>query len=145
MREKIENILRLIRVLCSYFASFVVLFGCSPTPSCGNPNTSMIIKRDFYSFCFNKETKQPFWVLQGANLEEFEESIGEPISEYHLDADIPKKDQASEDDYKNSSWVMSSYLFPFSKQEKELYPQYIHYQNLFSITSPQNPEFHKGY
>jgi len=103
--------------------------------------TSMSISREFYRLKFNKETKQPFWVLQFPRQEAFNRVLNEPLKNYYQDLDIPKKDQANEADYKGSHWVMSNFLFPLPKLAEERDQD----QYLFSVTSPQDPEFHQGY
>ncbi len=69
------------------------------------------------------------------------------VSDYYQDLSIPTTDQASHEDYKNSEWAVGNYLFPFSKYEaaesdKTDSPNDDY---LFSLTSPQDKNFHNGF
>ena len=48
--------------------------------SCKDQRNSIAIKRELYSLCFNKETKQPYWVLQIISKRSFELSLKESPS-----------------------------------------------------------------
>lgn len=129
------------------FAFLPSLSGCFrlDSVSCTNSSDSVFLQRDLYELCFNKIRKQPSWVLQVINKGAFERPQDESPKNYYPDLDIPKEDQASERDYQNSFWVMGTFLFPFTKQDEQLSGESACDQYLFSVTSPQNPDFHKGY
>lgn len=107
------------------------------------PRTSILITRDQYQLGFDTQTKQPNWILQKVNDSSFYSSLSESMDDYYPDVEIPKDLQGSSSDYVGSNFIMSSLLFPnaeVSANQKESRTQY-----LFSITSPQNPEFYRGY
>lgn len=146
-KARAEHILVLGIVLIVIIAILVLMLGPSRPDSltCKDAKTSIMINRPLYSLCYNKETKQPFWILQFPDAGCFEITPNESPNNYYQDLDIPKGEQASELDYKKSHWVMSTFLFPFTKQDKELSGDNGHDLYLFSVTSPQDPEFHNGY
>ena len=115
--------------------------------SCSKAENAVTIEREYYKLCFNKGAKQPYWVLQTPNSESFELEQKRVLSDFYQDFDIPTGDQASASDYEDSKWVIGNYLFTFSKGETQyqLEEEGLRNQYLFSVTSPQNPEFHKRY
>lgn len=125
----------------------IIFVGYDPgtTPTCTTPNASIRIKRDLYELCYSWENKQPAWVLQlydGSNPKVIHT---EGVGLYKADPEVPQNDQASAEDYVSSQWVLGNYLFPFSKQATELTNESKKDQYLFSVTSPQDPDFHSGY
>ena len=124
----------------------ITSIGCSRSDNClskDKPRTEILITREFYQLSFNTQTKQPNWVLQKASKESFSAPIKEDMDDYYPDLEIPKDVQSSSSDYLESKFVMSSLLFPVTKAEAS--PEELRYQYFFSVTCPQNPEFHQGY
>ena len=117
----------------------------SSMPTCSNSKGSKTIQRDFYSLCFDLETKQPTWVLQVVDSRSFSSSSSECLADYRPDLAIPIENQASAGDYKGAQWIISNYLFSFDPDVEELSSENPKDRFFFSVTSPQNPEFHKGY
>ena len=105
---------------------------------------SVIIKRKFYHLCFSKEKKQPNWVAQLLTKDALKLPQDKSAADYYPDFEIPKKDQASEEDYRNSGYVVGTFLFPFPDGVEEN-KEWKYQEIVFSATSPQNPEFHRGY
>jgi len=143
-KEKIKTFL--LVVLCVAVALAISFFlrsrGYLEPLDCKGKN-SIFIERGSYRFCFDKEKKQPSWVMQFVEKGAFREKQREYFSSYSPDPDIPKEDQATQSDYEGSSFVISTFLFPVSQVfngEEEHHSQYF-----FSVTSPQNQDFHHGY
>lgn len=114
--------------------------------SCNSRKNSTLIHRSYYYLCFNKETKQPNWVLQRLQNKEFDLSHTSPITDYYQDYDIPSSFQASASDYENSTLDIGNYLFPLkSRTSSSLGDSNPANGLLFSVTSPQDAGFHKGY
>jgi len=148
---KNENLGSAVILIVFIFIGVVLIFGIffsgprADTLSCKDSKRSIAINRDLYSLCFNRETRQPYWVLQILDQRSFKSSQSGSPKDYLQDPEIPKSEQASEMEYKHSHWVMGNFLFPFSKQDEELSGESSQDQYLFSVTSPQDPNFHKGY
>jgi DNA/RNA endonuclease G (NUC1) len=125
----------------------VFIYGYDPgtTPTCTTSNASIHIKRELYELCHNWQTKQPSWVLQFYEGIDSEVVHTKSVNFYSADPEIPQNDQASIEDYDHSDWVLGNYLFPFSKQAMELTDARKKDQYFFSVTSPQDPNFHYGY
>ncbi len=125
----------------------IIIVGYDPgtTPTCTTPNASIRIKRDLYELCYSWQNKQPAWVLQFYDGTNSRVIHTEGVNLYRADPKIPQNDQASADDYESTDWVLGSYLFPFSKRATELTNESEELQYLFSVTSPQNADFHSGY
>ncbi len=116
--------------------------------SCPNSKSSILVQREYYDLCFNKETKQPNWVLQVLQNEYFAVSQEKSIADFYQDLSIPTTDQASSADYIGSNWVIGNYLFPLIKKKEVPMNEENSNANdeyLFSVTSPQNKEFNRGY
>jgi len=112
-------------------------------PLACNSKNSIFIQRESYRFCFDKEKKQPSWVMQFVEEGAFHEKQSESLASYSPDPDIPKEYQANKSDYEGSPFVIGTFLFPVSQVfdgEEEYQSQYF-----FSVTSPQNPDFRHGY
>lgn len=144
----IKNVLFwLFFAVCIVGIIITIIVGYDPgtTPTCTTPNASIRIKRDLYELCYNWQTKQPAWVLQLYDGMNSKVIYTEGANLYRADPKIPQNDQASAEDYKSSDWVLGNYLFPFSKQSIELNAVSKEDQYFFSVTSPQDPDFHSGY
>ena len=76
-----------------------------------------------HKLSFNKETKQPYWVLQTPNPGSFELEQKETLSEFYQDFDMPTNNQASASDYKDTKWAIGNDLFPPSKDEAQYRPE----------------------
>lgn len=115
--------------------------------SCFSRKGSVLIKRDYYNLCFNKETKQPNFVLQNVYDKQSDKYQKEPIADYYQDYDVPKGSQASEEDYEGSNWAIGNYIFSLSESETSWDGSQDNPGGglLFSVTSPQNAAFHKGF
>ena len=129
-----------------YIAFCITASGCSQSDSQlskDTPRTEILITREFYQLSFNTQTKQPNWVLQKVSKEAFSTQIKEDMDNYYHDLEIPKDVQASSSDYLGSKFVMASLLFPFTKTDVSA--EEFRHQYFFSVTCPQNSEFHQGY
>jgi len=130
----------LVIIACIIFA--FLLPSKSDSLNCKNAKDSVSMDRRFYSLCFNSEAKQPFWVYQILSYE-IRDTQDDSPADYSRDEKIPEKDQADAADYSDSPWVIGNFLFSTPKTFEGW--KYSRHQYLFSVTSPQNPDFHKGY
>jgi len=106
---------------------------------------SRVLPPTIPSICFDKKTKQPAWVFQITQPDHSVTSLSNNFKDYYQDISIPKHQQASEEDYENSKWVVGNYLFPFPKDMKKWTDENPNDQYLFSVTSPQKKELNQGY
>lgn len=141
----IKNILFWIFVaacIVGIVITFIVGYDPGTTPTCKTSSASIRIKRDLYELCYNWQTKQPAWVLQFDDGINSEAIHTKGANFYNVDPKIPPNNQASAKDYDPSDWVLGNYLFPFSKQAVEFTDAREEGQYFFSVTSPQDPDFH---
>lgn len=139
--DKATLVVALIVVLSVAILVFLIPTG-SNALACKDSKDSVLIDRRFYSLCFNLKSKQPFWVYQILSYE-INEVQSESLKDYVPDEKIPEKDQATALDYEDSHFVMTNLLFSIPETFDGL--KYSRHQDLFSLTSPQEPSFHKGY
>jgi len=138
--KAILTVALLVIVACTIFA--FLLPSKSDSLTCKDSKDLVSIDRRSYSLCFNVEDKQPFWVYQILRYE-VREVQNESPTDYVQDDKIPEKYQATALDYEDSRFVMTNLLFSIPENFDGM--KYLRHQYLFSVTSPQNPAFHKGY
>ncbi len=97
MKSKLKGKIQtfLFVVLCVAVAIAVTFFLRSKgylDPIACKGKHSIFIERESYRFCFDKEKKQPSWVMQFVEKGAFHEKQRESLASYFPDPDIPKED-----------------------------------------------------